>query len=205
MTHPIWVGVDALTMPSKRSVIDKEGATWHEVPSLWDQSTDALYGGAIGDSVRMGSSSERSPLDVTLMEMRSTIAETTRREAQLRHIEINAEFDPKLMRTVAAYVIGHEPDQCWWYEYRFSSWARALGAYLHAYEHTPKDVRLRNAPCPDCGTRQVIKDEGEGPVYVGAILIDFHDGNVRAAQCCHCGKIWWRGPDLEQLAALLHT
>jgi len=203
MTAPIWIAVDELTMPTKRRVEHDDGTTsWHEVPSLWDQSGSALETG-MGCSGNPSTLSERSPLDVTLMEIRGTIADTTRHELNQRRLgRRDHDRVPAMIRTLAAYIVGHQPDQLWWFEYRFASWARVLGTYLQAYERQPNAVHLRNTPCPTCGCRQVIDDDG---MVHPAIVIDFRDDLVRAAQCRHCGALWWRGPQLEQLAALLHN
>lgn len=173
--------------------------------SLWDQATQALATGMDeggGSPLR-----ERSPADLALMEIRGIIRDTTRMELEKRAVKTRytthgrpADFNQNEIRSLASRVIADsEPDLEWW-EYRFAQWARLLQTYLHAHEHQPKSVRLRNSPCPACRTRQITIESDNGPIVVPAILIDFRDGMVRAAECTACGATWFRGPDLEALA-----
>lgn len=209
MTHPIWRPVDELTLQSKRAIIRLDGSTtWAVVPSLWDQSSEALFGNNRSEAMRQSNAGERLPIDVTLMEIRSVIAETTRAELAQRRIHprglrlgFTPPFEVNEIRQLASTLLA-QPDLADEFERRFSSWARMLATYLQAYDRTPHAVTLRNSPCPSCGIAQVIVDDD---LVQPAILIDFHDGKVRAAQCRACGALWWRGPQLEQLAALLHT
>jgi hypothetical protein len=73
-------------------------------------------------------------------------------------------------------------------------------------DHAPRDVHLRNTPCPECGARQYTRRDdttGERMVFP-AIKVDFADGLVRAAECQACGHAWFRGEDLESLAAVVN-
>lgn len=229
MSEALWAAVDAITKPTRRALLrdtngdgvtniatDRYGgaycdisayraATTHRVtiPSLWDQSTEAL---ATGDSEttdsRPANINARTPIDVELMEIRSVIADTTAHELGLRHLKMPGTV-PGNLRRLAAHVVGYDPDQLWWWEYRFQSWARLLGTYLHAQQNQPRPVRLRNAACPECKIRQVVIESDGGPVVAPPLLIDFRGGYVRAAECSGCGAAWFRGDDLHALAALL--
>ncbi len=181
--------------------------TWATIPSLWDQATNALVGGEQGGT---GSKPkrERSPADLDLMEIRALIRDTTRHELRVRGLKtakdadgFDVPFTAAEIRRLASLVIEKDgADNLWWWEYRFAQWGRLLEAYLHAAEHQPKSVRLRNSACPLCRTSQVIVDvDGERQV-LPAIVIDFRDGYVRAAVCEACGHtLAWRG-DLDALA-----
>jgi hypothetical protein len=194
-------------------------ATWATIPSLWEQSTIALHGGEVQASGH-GSKPlrERSIADLDLMEIRSLIRDTTRRELEQRNVPVpatrdrrQADFDPGEIRTLASKVIAEgnstiahaTTDGLDWWRHRFEQWGRLLETYLRTAEHAARPVRLRNAPCPDCGTRQVRVDVDGEAVVVPAIVIDFRDGYIRAAECSACGAAWFRGPDLQALADAL--
>lgn len=206
------MGVDRLTQESYELVaLDNGTKVRAVVPPLWAQAMEALHGlYRKGNEGGPGSLSERGLVDLDLMEACALIRETTRAELAKRHIHPRAigihldrpvPFKAAEFRTLAAAVLP-EVDDLWWWEYRFASWARWLANYLRI-EHSPRKVRLRNAPCPECRTTYVVVEGDDGPVVAGPILIDFSNGYVRAAQCTGCGHLWWRGEDLERLAKLL--
>lgn len=184
------------------------------VPSLWDQSTDALNGG--GESGGTGSTllQERSPADLDLMEIRAIIRDTTRHELAQRGwkpIHGDDPFKPEEIRELGRRVTQTTPADLWWWEYRFDQWGRLLETYLRAVEHHRPQIRLRNVSCPLCRTRWVrVGEDGqliqpgrpvEGDVYrVSPLVVDFRDGYVRAARCDACGATWFRGDQLHQLA-----
>jgi hypothetical protein len=173
------------------------------IPSLWDQSSDALTTGSEASEGR-SRSVHRTPCDVDLMEIRALIRETTSHELAKRQITAKPTV-PDQLRQLAAHVAGHEPDRLWWWEYRMSAWARLLGTYLQAVQTQPKPRRLRNASCPECKIRQTIIESDYGPVSVPPLLIDFKDGLIRAAECTGCGAAWFRGDELVHLARLIDT
>ncbi len=202
-TSAVWIAVDLLTKQSHRTIHHDDGSrTDAVVPSLWDQATGALQIGLESTGGSRGPLCERSPVDVDLMEVRSIIAGTTVHELATRRLKPRPTV-PRQLRQLATHVIGHEPAELWWWEYRFSSWAHMLSTYLHTYDRQPQPVRLRNSPCPHCDVRQVRIETEDGPRVVPALVIDFRDGYVRAAECSACGFLWWRGQDLERLAELL--
>lgn len=149
-----------------------------------------------------GSASERSPIDLNLMEAKAIIAETTTAELVKRGQALRPTI-PGRLRQLAAHVVGYEPDELWWWDYRFASWARMLGNYLQAYEREARPVRLRNSPCPGCGAAQILVEESDGVMVAPPIEIKFHDGLVHYAECGACGQAWGRGTQLEYLAAQL--
>jgi hypothetical protein len=186
-------------------------ATWATIPSLWEQSTIALHGGEVQASGH-GSKPlrERSIADLELMEIRALIRDTTRRLLEQRGVRTGqhangraVDFDPDEMRALASKVTAENATQHEWWQYRFEQWGRLLETYLHAAERQARPVRLRNAPCPDCGTRQVTVDVDGEQVVAPPIVIDFRDGYIRAAECSACGAAWFRGPDLQALADAL--
>jgi hypothetical protein len=203
-SHGIWAAVDALTQPTQVPIERDNGHTnWAEVPSLWQQAQTllrrAVDRGHAGSPAR-----ERSPLDLDLLEITAQIHETVSNELQTRGLlraQRTSSTEPRLRR-LAAHVIGHEPGRLWWWEHLFASWSRLLARCLNVGEHQPAPVRLRNSPCPVCGTRQVTVDTDDGPRIVPALVIEFNRGLVRAAECGQCGTQWGRGL-LEQLADLL--
>lgn len=200
----IWVSVDALTLPTKRLVPRDDGTTTPAlILSLWDQATESLAHGSEGDGgARWGSLSEYSPMDLNLMEVRAIIAETTLREVTKRSLE-RRPTTPGQLRQLAVHVIGYEVEALWWWEYRFSSWARQLSTYLRAAEREVKPIRLRNSPCPRCGAQSVLVDGDDGEVIAPPIVIAFREGHVQGAQCEACSYTWFRGDALSELAQAL--
>jgi len=202
VTTIIWSAVNQVTLPSKQEIHRDDGtSTWATVMSLWDQANDRLFAGKQGEG-GSGSLSERNLLDLDLMEIRAIIAETTAAELHKREQQPRP-TTPGQIRQLAAHVIGYEPDELWWWEYRFTSWARQLATHLQAYQREARDVRLRNSACPECQARQVVIERDIGPVVEPALVITFREGHVRAAECTACAFIWWRGAELEALAVQL--
>jgi len=153
-------------------------------------------------AVRVSNPFERSPVDLGLVATRTRISVTTRRALRYRHQPLTIGV-PRQLRQLAAYVATNEPDRLWNHAERFAAWVRLLTGHLNAGEHMAAPVRLRGSACPACRTRQVVLDGPDGPVMVPAIVVDFHDGYVRAAQCLACAGTWFRGVQLEELAVLL--
>lgn len=180
-------------------------SAYGEIPALWDQAEWAL---TTGSEMQEGGCSplrERSPADLDLMETMLTIRETL--AAQLEGRGQKPKDGPKAqMRQLAAYLVGHGPQQhVEWWTYRIDQWRRLLLTHLNAADHAPKPVRLRNSTCPNCQQRAVvdIRDDGSRLV-VPALIIDFTaDGYVRAAQCGNCQRAWFRGAEMEKLADML--
>lgn len=227
-TRALWEAVDQITKPTTRRLFRTDGewlreladdpaatvcdvaayraatVTHASVPSLWAQAEMALTTGA--DETGRGGSrlAERTPADLDLMEMMATVKDVVALQLQGRRIKARATV-PEQCRQLAAHVAGHEPDHVEWWTFRFAQWARGLAHYLKAVDTGPKPVRLRNAACPLCKTRQVTIDTDLGPVVAPPLLVDFTGGFIRAAQCTACSGTWWRGDDLMQLADLLDT
>lgn len=179
------------------------GASHGVVPSLWEQAEIALETGREQQTAGGGAPlAERSPADLDLMEQMLTIRETMPYQLAGRGITPRATI-PEQIRQLAAHIATHEPQHVEWWAYRLGQWARLLGTYLHAIDVGPRPVRLRNAPCPLCKTRQVTLDTDQGPVVTGPILVDFVNGWIRAATCTACTATWWRGDELNELADAL--
>lgn len=176
------------------------------IPSLWDQSTTALHGTEIATDRGNKPLRERTIADLDLMEIRSIIRDTTRRELETRGTRTHGTqgvFNPHEIRALASLITADtKADHAWW-QYRFDQWGRLLETYLHAAEHQARPVRLRNAPCPNCRTRQITIDQDGEQVVAPPLIIDFRDGYIRAAECSHCGHTWFRGDQLEELARAL--
>jgi hypothetical protein len=175
-----------------------------EVPSLWRQAQSVLR--RIVDRGAAGApASERTPLDLDLLEITATIHGTVARELHARGLlrTYRGDGDETRLRHLAGQVAGDEPAQLCQWENLFTAWARLLARALNVGEHQPPPVRLRNSPCPACASRQVSVDTADGPRRVPALVIDFNRGLVRAAQCEACGAQWARGLELEHLAGLL--
>jgi hypothetical protein len=226
----LWVAVDKITKPRKVPVeraADAEftsdlggfcsvakyraaSSRYATIPSLWQQAEQALSTGmerADGD----GSSPlrERAPADLDLMEVMSIIRETTRHELVARGVRrppsrdgVPAQFTVGEVRRLAVLVL-ESPDEVWWWEYRFGSWARLLESYLDAADRRPRPVRLRNAACPLCKTRSVVVEVDGERQMVAPLVVEFRDGLVRAARCEACGGSWFRGVELVELAGLV--
>lgn len=216
----LWAAVDRLTKPSQHRIVrDDEPSEWllaqpvrsaavvssyGIVPSLWEQAAGALVGGEVGGGTGTKPLRERSPADLDLMEIMSIIRETVRTELAERDTDPLPATVPGQIRRLASVVIRADPDHGWWWEYRFAQWARVLETYLHNAEHTPKMTRLRNSACPSCAARQMTIEGEDGPVVVPVLVVDFTaDGLVRACECMACGRAWFRGVQMEMLAAEL--
>lgn len=172
-----------------------------DTPSLWDRASDALGVGLEGGA--RSALAGRSPVDIDLMEIRGIIRGTVIHDLRERGVRIKkTDTIPMLIRRLATYVIGHEPDQLWWYEYRFAQWARLLETYLRAVlDDGPKSMHLRNTACTECGTRQVRVEADDGYQLVPALTAEYREGTFRAIVCAACAATTWRGDDLETLAA----
>lgn len=198
---PLWAAVDHLSLPTKKLITRDDGSITHAlVLSLWDQADETLFTDAQGGRAG-GSLAERNVMDLNLMQVRALIRDTTARELAQRRLTSRPTV-PGAIRQLAAHVISNELADLWWWEYRFSSWARQLAHYLRADAHVAS-IRLRNSPCPACGARQVLVEADDGPVVAPPLVIDFREGYVRAAECTACGQIWFRGEALHALAERL--
>lgn len=195
--------LEAATVRLRRPLLVAAGESRKrsEVPSLWDRASEALATGAEGGT--RSPLATRSPCDVDLMEIRNLIRETVIHELVERKVPIKkTDTVPMLIRRLAGYVIGREPDRLWWYEYRFAQWARLLETYLRAVlDEQAKSVRLINTACTECGTRQVRVEAEDGHQLVPALMAEFREGAFRAIVCAACAATSWRGDDLETLAA----
>ncbi len=217
-TDRLWRAIDSITKPSSRPVVRDE-AVAHlvelrdsgrlavavtskqgTIPSLWEQAEEALFGGE--QQIGGGSKPlrERSIADMDLMETMSDIRESIGWNLDGRKIREKRGTVPAQMRQLAAFIATNEPANVDLWIDKLERWARLLGVRLNALEHQPKPVYLRNMPCPTCKTRQVTVERDGDKVVVPAIVIDFREGYVRAAECQACGDAWFRGPDLEALA-----
>lgn len=195
-------------VPTYRSMAAKHHASvvaHVTVPSLWDQSTWALFGGEVSAEGGGKPARERSPADLQLLETRAQIAEAVRDKAtKLGEKPTSAPFRARdELRHLASLIIANDPDSLDLWEYRIAQWGRVLENYLNIREHEAKPVRLRGAACPVCRTRRVIVEQDGERVEQPAIVIDFHQGYVRAGVCTACGHSWFRGEQLEELAELL--
>jgi hypothetical protein len=207
----IWSSLAHLTKPSLADITHENGSTFRAVvPPLWEQAMDALHS-AYRKAEGGGATplAERSLVDADLLEATSMIRDSVR-VALIKYGYCFIGRDGRTLdfhvwefERLATLIVNEGMDLDWW-EYQYGSWVRWLRNYLKV-EHKVKAVRLRNSPCPRCGTSQVTADSDGGPVVVPAILIQFHKELVQAAQCLACNAIWWRGDDLHRLASLLHV
>lgn len=171
------------------------------VPSLWDQAVDALTASSSDKAEGSSGSVHRTPLDVTLMEQMADMREAMAVNLGQRKLKPR-DTVPAQMRQLAAHVAGHEPQHIAWWTFRFEQWARVLAVYLQAVQQQPKPRRIRGVACPECQVRSVVVEDATGqPVRVPPIVIDFHEGYIRAAECTGCGAtLAWRGEQMWELA-----
>lgn len=225
----LWDAVDAITKPSMRQVTRDdapewlvelaEDATltrcdvrsyraattnWGTQPSLWMQAEQALTTGTEAGGTGKSPLRERSPADLDLMETMLTIRESMSWQLTGRGITPKPGMQAQ-MRQLAAHVVTNEPQHVQWWTYRFEQWERVLAVYLRAIDTGPRPVRLRNSSCPKCHVAQVTVETDSGPIVAPALVIDFVNGWIRAAECTACGASWFRGDDLGQLAEQLDT
>lgn len=229
-TARLWTAVDAITKPTTarldraadREYLDEVCAgiggvlcriedyravvrAFGTIPALWSQANWAVFGAEAGDgSGGRTAARERSPADLDMMETLLTIRESLGWQLPGRSVPWRRPGDiPDMMRQFASYVVAHEPQHIEWWAYRFEQWGRLLRNHLNAIEQGPRPVYLRAAACPLCKTRQVIDERDGERRVVPALVVDFVNGLVRAAQCQACGQAWFRGSELNELAATL--
>jgi len=231
-SRALWDAVDLITKATKRKADrDFDNAEWlwqlandptltycdveayraatlayGEIPALWDQAEWALTTGS--EMTEGGGSSlrERSPADLDLMETMLTIRETIWTQLEGRSIPPKDGAKARV-RQLASHLVTNGPvEHVEWWTFRFAQWSRLLLTHLNALDHVAKNVYLRNTACPACQTRQVTRlDPATGERRVTpAILIDFADDLIRAAQCQQCGHAWFRGDELERLAQIIN-
>jgi len=171
------------------------------VPSLWDQAVDALTASSSDQAEGSSGSVHRTPVDVTLMEQMAYVREAMAVNLGQRHLKPR-DTVPGQMRQLAAHVASNEPEHVAWWTFRFEQWARVLAVYLQAVQQQPKPRRIRGVACPECQVRSVVIEDATGqPVRVPPIVIDFHEGYIRAAECTGCGAtLAWRGEQMWDLA-----
>lgn len=223
-TDALWAAVDSLTKPSTRKLSRDTDAEWLRelaadvgtrycdvqayraatmthgtVASLWQQAEIALTTGAESAGGHRSMLATRSPADLALMETMADIREAVSLQIQGRGEKPTGTV-PAQIRHLASLVLPNAAHVEWW-TYRFQQWQRILETYLRAVEQQPKPVRLRGVACEDCGaTHMQVKVDGEVQI-VGAIMIDFREGYVRAATCGLCGWTKWRGDEMTEWAS----
>ncbi len=194
----IRAAIAELTEPRAAVITHAGQSIQTATPSLWDLSSQALIGGM----ERLGPASdkaERSPLDFELMHARGLIRRATIGALVGFSQPYERDNVPAALGQLARYVVKHDQAHLWWWDYRFSSWARLLSALVGLAERVPQPVRLRDTPCPKCGTRQVVTEAESGFITVPPIVITFLDDAVYGARCDECGETWPRN-ELEHLA-----
>lgn len=199
----------------RKTAADYQAATagWSSIPSLWDQAVEALRTGGESDDGRGRSPlRERSVADLDLMETMLTVREFVAafhrppKDPRAAVPPVPTDRLPASLRRLASELARYPHRQAEWVP-RVIQWARMLAVHLQALEHVARPIRLRNAPCPLCKTRQVTVDvngqQARKPDpdnrVVPPLLIDFVDGYIRAATCTACSATWWRGAQLYAL------
>lgn len=208
-TTPLWVAVHTLGSAG-HATIEFDGYTAHPLtPSLWDQSTAALYGqGEIQSGSGATLARERSAADLDLIELRAQIVESVRAELTLQGEPVRtdgkgrpAEFEALVeLRRLAWLVIKNTPHNIGWWAHRLASFGRALESHMHLGKREPRPVRLRNTMCPSCGNDWVVReanvqglvDQRAELARQPAIAILFEDEAVAGAHCEACGRVWAR-------------
>ena len=208
-TAALWAAVDALTQPRQiRLTRDNGQHDWTQTPSLWQQLTDAL---PTGQEQGTGghSSSYRTPISVDCLDLRTDI-HTTVLDALHGHdqhprrngIAIDI---PASIRHLASIVIAtNDDDLTHWWTWRITHWSQKIIITL-GVERPPQPRRIRDTPCPLCHATHITLKGADGPQRVPALLIDFADGLIRAAECGACSAAWFRGDPLLDLGVALTT
>lgn len=176
------------------------------VPSLWDQSTDALTASTADKAEGSSGSVHRTPCDLDLMEVRADIREAVDFNIAKRGEKPTGTV-PEQIRHLTSMIIRDQPEAVEHWEYRFAQWGRVLAAHLQAVQAQPKPRRIRGVACPECQIRTVLIEDATGEmVNVPPIVVDFRDGLIRAAECTGCGKtLAFRGEEMWQLKDRLDT
>jgi hypothetical protein len=176
------------------------------VPSLWDQSTDALCSSTADKAEGSSGSVHRTPCDLDLMEVRADIREAVDFNIAKRGEKPTGTV-PEQIRHLTSMIIRDEPHAVEHWEYRFAQWGRILAAHLQAVQAQPKPRRIRGVACPECHVRTVLVEDATGEmVNVPPIVVDFRDGLIRAAECTGCGTtLAFRGEEMWALKDRLDT
>lgn len=112
---------------------------------------------------------------------------------------------PDSLRHLASVVAAaSDVDLTGWWTYRVYSWGRQITTTLGLTEQS-QPRRIRDTACPVCAATHVTLEGDDGPERVPALLIDFQDGYVRAAECTACASTWFRGDALLDLADMIAT
>lgn len=228
---PLYRALDAITKPTTRQVARDADAAWLQqladdpevrfcdvqayraatalngtVPSLWVQAQMTLTTSETSEGAA-SLKATRSPADLALMETMLSFQEQIGYEwnrglHQACGLPWRATF-PERLRALMTHIAGHHPADVDLWAYKVAQWARLLENYLRAGELQPKPVRIRGFACPECNVKQARVKSPDGSEWqlVPPIMIDFRDKYVRAAQCSECGATWFRGEQLEALAA----
>jgi hypothetical protein len=230
-TESLWLAVDRLTQPTSRRIHrdDEPEATTQTaddlyrqydadklvrndlarysrmtrktatVPSLWAQANDALTTGR-EQQERSANQTYRTPCDLDLMEIMADIRESVDYNIAMRGEKPTGSV-PDQIRHLASLVT-QKPEHISLWDYKFGQWARTLSTYLQAVQAQPHPRRIRGVACPECQIRTVLIEDSTGQmVNVPPIVIDFHDGMIRAAECTGCGQtLAFRGEEMWQLA-----
>jgi hypothetical protein len=201
-TADLHEAVSLLTEPRRVRLLRDTGSDWATIPSLWQQLADAMSHG--GEQGGRSVPSSRLPFDVDVRDLRADIADTV--VDALRSYELAARKDlPADLRQLAAHIASlADLDLAAWWQYRVKSWCRMASNAL-ALDIKSQPRRIRDTDCPSCGASHVTLDGAEGPERHPALLIDFHDGMVRAAECGVCGQQWgrWMMNDLAEHLAMM--
>jgi hypothetical protein len=220
-TDPIWLDTYRNDITGTFCRVDayRAATTRHgTIPSLWDQSTLALFGGEVGGEAGGKLAEERSPADLDLLEIRSQIRHGVREERArllngakdplgLRHRAdgTRPEFQPsKELRSLSSLLITHDPRLIDWWAHRLTSWGNALETYLNVKERAAQPFGLRGVPCPECLVRRVIAEDNGTRVERPALTVEVRNGMPRAAVCAACGSTWFAGDQLAALAAWIN-
>jgi hypothetical protein len=216
MSEQLWASVDELTKPRHVKLLRDDGtADWTTLPSLWWQLEDAGVG--MGDSGGgAGSASRyRAPGSVECMQLCYDIRDTVL-DALISHEDQDTALwlvrgeqprmlVPEAIRHLASLITAvGDDDLTGWWTYRVRSWSRQIINTLRLTDQ-PQPRRIRDTQCVTCGSTHVTIDQGSGPEWVPALLIEFQGALVRAASCSACGSNWFRGQELVELAEMIRV
>lgn len=206
----IWKYVDQLTKPKTHKLTRENGTIEHvTVPSLLDQLRQALPTGTEAHTGTRNRGVSRTPVDISVLHLLTQISTSV--TATLPKLGLSPRYaegttDRDILseiRGITAAVVSTTdlPLQDRWTS-RTKSWVAHATACLGQEDGGPRTRAIRGFACPNCQTTTVLRQQDGDDYRDPAVVATFSDdGLMRAIFCRACSHHWWRGTDLDHLAA----
>lgn len=208
--------IDDLVMPRRILLFqDENGQNIRgDVPSLIQQLENST--GRASGAERGGKMQSRPPISIGVHDLLNEISHTCKTDIRQRGGQPAATIEANLRRIAAdrANQPTDSDDTQTWIR-RADRWAAKARAALGLEPKYPQG--LRGVPCPECGTDYITSTDDTGE-QTRILALQFawadppehnidqlaEDRRIRAVECAMCGRVWWSGPQLWQLGALIN-